>query len=319
MDITSLYYFTEVAKDLHITQTANRLYISQQTLSNHIKRLENYYDITLLNRKPTLSLTYAGEQVLHFAQEILRTSENLKDKLNDIRKEERGVLLFGSSRFRMDLCLPSILDSFSKRYPNVEIRITDANSNQLEKLVLDGEIDLAIVISVKDNSQITKIPLMSDHLYLCVTDTLLKKYYGEDLSALKNKAMIGTNIKDFAKLPFCMLNNRMGQKIQKCFDDAHVEPNVYTTSRYLQITTSIGLLGLAACFATQTSLLNQKGNIPEDINIFPLYDEGEPLTQEIYLIHHKDRYISQYNQYFLELSQDYFKEIEASSLSSIII
>ncbi len=40
MDLTSLYYFTELAKDLHITRTANRLYISQQTLSNHILRLE---------------------------------------------------------------------------------------------------------------------------------------------------------------------------------------------------------------------------------------------------------------------------------------
>ena len=40
MDTLSLYYFSELAKDLHITRTANRLFISQQTLSNHIMRLE---------------------------------------------------------------------------------------------------------------------------------------------------------------------------------------------------------------------------------------------------------------------------------------
>ena len=56
MDIISLYYFKEVAKDLHITKTANRLYISQQTLSNHIQRLEEYFGAQLLNRKPKLSL-----------------------------------------------------------------------------------------------------------------------------------------------------------------------------------------------------------------------------------------------------------------------
>ena len=57
MDTLSLYYFSELAKDLHITRTANRLFISQQTLSNHIMRLEEYYGVKLLNRKPSLSLT----------------------------------------------------------------------------------------------------------------------------------------------------------------------------------------------------------------------------------------------------------------------
>ena len=41
MDIESLYYFSELSKSLNMTHTANRLYISQQTLSNHIQRLEN--------------------------------------------------------------------------------------------------------------------------------------------------------------------------------------------------------------------------------------------------------------------------------------
>ena len=60
MNIDSLYYFAELAKDLHITRTAERIHISQQTLSNHIIRLEEYYGVKLLNRHPKLSLTYAG-------------------------------------------------------------------------------------------------------------------------------------------------------------------------------------------------------------------------------------------------------------------
>lgn len=43
MNLQSLYYFSELAKTLHMTQTAERLFISQQNLSNHIQRLENYY------------------------------------------------------------------------------------------------------------------------------------------------------------------------------------------------------------------------------------------------------------------------------------
>ena len=48
MDLNSLQYFYEVSKDLHITNTARRLYISQQRLSGHIQRLEKYYGVKLI-------------------------------------------------------------------------------------------------------------------------------------------------------------------------------------------------------------------------------------------------------------------------------
>ena len=92
MDMVSLYYFSEVAKDLNITRTANRLFISQQTLSNHIHRLEEYYNAQLLHRKPSLSLTLAGEFVLGFAEVMNKEHTNLKDILSDIERQERGVL-----------------------------------------------------------------------------------------------------------------------------------------------------------------------------------------------------------------------------------
>ena len=67
-----------------MTRTAQRLYISQQTLSNHIHRLEQHYGCPLLYRKPTLSLTCAGEFVLSFAQVVRKEERNLEDILSDI-------------------------------------------------------------------------------------------------------------------------------------------------------------------------------------------------------------------------------------------
>lgn len=66
MDLESLHYFAELTKDLNMTQTAKRLYLSQQTLSNHIARLERYCGTALFYRKPRLSLTPAGLALLHF-------------------------------------------------------------------------------------------------------------------------------------------------------------------------------------------------------------------------------------------------------------
>jgi len=310
MDVISLYYFSELAKDLHMTRTANRLFISQQTLSNHIQRLEEYYGVQLLHRKPTLSLTCAGEFVLAFAKTVSREELNLKDILSDVEQQERGVLRFGASTLRMNACLPAILPEFSARYPHVEIRITDTISSKLEPMVEEGLLDFAIVLSGESNPKLVDHHLMNDQVYLCVADSLLQQYYGEGAEALKERAIHGACVKDFSRLPFCLLSNRMGRRIQECFAEAQVIPHAYLTSTYTQISTTVCFQRLAACFVSQMNLVNQRSLIPADINIFPLLYQNEPLIQHLSLIRHKDRYLSHFAKLFLDLVFRYFSEVE---------
>lgn len=318
MNLTSLYYFSELCKDLHMTKTAARLYISQQTLSNHIQRLEEYYGLPLFYRKPTLSLTYAGEIVLAFAENINQKHQNLKDVLADIQKNQRGVLRFGASSLRLNSCLPNILPAFSERYPNIEIRIQDTFSMQSEALVLNGDLDFAIILSESDNPSLSSYLLMQDQAYLCVTDALLHAYYGSEAETLKKKALSGAFVKDFAKLPFCILSNRLGRRIQKCFEAEHITPKVYMTSAYTQISTMIGLEGLAAFFAPQTNLVYQRDLLPKDINIFPLNNSDGPIIQQVSLIHHKGRYLSHYAKYFLDLLFQYYADVEHTQMERMV-
>ncbi len=270
MELISLYYFTELAKDMHITQTAERLYVTQQTLSNHIARLETYFGVPLFYRKPTLSLTTAGEFVLAFANIVGQEHTNLKDILSDIEQQERGVVRFGASTLRMNTCLPHILPQFSERYPNVDLRLTDTITSQLIPMVLDAQLDFAIVMSDKLDAKLVAQHLMDDHVYLCVADSLLQKYYGADAEALKKAAVHGASVKDFAKLPFCLLNNQMGELVRNCFDEAQIVPRPYITSTYTQLSTTVCFERLAAAFIPRTCLADQQDKIPGDINIFPL-------------------------------------------------
>ena len=310
MDMISLYYFSEVSKDLNITHTASRLFISQQTLSNHIHRLEEYYNVQLLYRKPTLSLTLAGEFVLAFADIINKEHTNLKDILSDIERQERGVLRFGASAMRLNLCLPAVLPDFSARYPNVEIRITDTITSKLEPLVMNGSLDFAITLNGEEYPKVLSNQLMDDQVYLCVSDTLLQTYYASEREELKERAIHGAYVEQFAKLPFCIFDNRMGRQINQCFEAANLTPRTYITSTYTQIGTTVCFQRLAACFASQMSLANQLDNIPPDINIFPLYYKGKPVVQRLCLIRLKDRYLSHYSKYFLDLLGQYFVDVE---------
>lgn len=310
MDLTSLYYFSELAKDLHMTRTANRLFISQQTLSNHIQRLEEHFGTKLLHRKPSLSLTFAGEHVLVFAQRVNSEYTNLQDILADVKADERGVISFGASSMRMNTCLPYILKEFTARYPHVELRLADALSSQLESMVLEGKLDFALILPDEPNSLLIDRHLINDQVYLCVPDPLLKEYFGEQSEDMKRRALGGTNVSDFARLPFCMHENRLGYKLLDCFKEDGVAPNVYLTSADTRITTSMCFQGIAACFATHMRLINRKGDIPDNVNIFPVYHQGQPLSQQLSLVRRKDRYLSHYARYFLELLFHYFDDLE---------
>lgn len=310
MDIISLYYFSELAKDMRITHTANRLFVTQQTLSNHLARLEEYYGVQLMYRKPTLSLTTAGEFVLAFADIVSKEHINLKDILSDVERQERGALRFGASPLRINTCLPRILPEFTSRYPQVELHITDAMSAQLEPMVLSGELDFAAVLSAKPDPELVFDQLMLDPVYLCVSDELLQRYYGDEAGTLKEKAINGTDVADFARLPFCLHSNRLGARINECFVERGIVPNTYITSSSTLISFSLCIERLAACFATHMRLFNQKDRIPPDMNIFPLYAHGEPLTQTLTLIRRKDRYLAHYSKYFLDLLFNYFSDVE---------
>lgn len=317
MDLKSIYYFKEVTVDMNITKTANRLYLSQQTLSNHILRLEKHFGVELLHRKPSLSLTYAGELVLNFANYVLPKEKNLEDILADVRKEERGLIRFGASTMRTSVSLPTILEDFSSRYPDVELRITNANSLPLEKMIIEGTLDLAVIIETDQHKELNYIPLMNDPVYLCVTDEILETYYGKEMHHLKEISRNGADISNFAKVPFCILNNRLGKNVNLCFDEAGISPVVYTTSNYIQITTALGVRGLAATFATKASLREQYNLFSSDLNIFPLLYHNKPLIQKTFLIRRKNRYISNYSKYFIERLIDFFEKLEKTPVDKI--
>lgn len=317
MDLISLYYFTELAKELHMTHTAERLFISQQTLSNHIRRMEEELGVPLFKRKPSLSLTPAGELVLNFAQKVNRDYGRLQDMLSDIEGQERGILCMGASAIRLNACLPEILPEFTRRYPQVELRVTDAISSRLEPMVLDGSLDFAVVLSETENPALFSRPLIHDQLYLCVSDRLLRRCYGNDTETLKKKAENGAFVQDFEKLPFCLMSNRMGKMLQNCFDEAGIVPRIYSKSTFSRIGMSICEKGLAACVASQMNLTGQLERLPEDISIFPLRGKEGLLFLSLSLIQRKERLLPLYARYFLELLLQYFFRVEQTPVGRL--
>lgn len=86
MNFLHLKYFLMVAEELNITRAAERLYISQQSLSNHISNMERELDVKLFTRSPKLSLTYAGGLLVETATQILDLYSQYQTKVGDINR-----------------------------------------------------------------------------------------------------------------------------------------------------------------------------------------------------------------------------------------
>ncbi|MCR5346396.1 MAG: LysR family transcriptional regulator [Fretibacterium sp.] len=322
MDLNSLYYFIETAKELNITQTAKRLNMTQQTLSNHIARLEEYYEAKLFYRHPKLQLTHAGKEVLSFAHQLQQEEANLKAVLVDTVRSDVGEISLSASSPRFNYYLPDVLKRFSGRYPNVTIDLIDRTSDASEKLVQKNQVDFAVTVDT--DAKRLGLNVKSTHpdpVYFCVSDRLLYKYYGESIQALKEKSVNGADLADFAMIPYLIVTaqGRMGKRIDECFSEAGYTPRVYLKATYTTIMGPLCNAALAGCFTSHMNLSRWKAQIDADVNIFPLLRHGKPLSLELCVIYNKQRYLNHHCRFFLDLLDEQFSTIEEEKLTHINI
>lgn len=95
MNFLNLKYFIVAAEEMNFTKAAKRLYISQQSLSNHIAKLEDYFGVQLFDRNTPLTLTVAGQRLLKNAQTIMDVKKQTELELQDIRDFRSTELTIG--------------------------------------------------------------------------------------------------------------------------------------------------------------------------------------------------------------------------------
>lgn len=320
MNFESIYYFTELAKTLNMNETGEKLYISQQTLSNHIKRLEDYYGTKLFFRKPKLMLTPIGEEYLKYAEKLLTDESDMINKIRDMESENSGKLIIGASSPRADIFIPSIIEKFTEEFPKVGLVLYEKQSHDLEDMCAENKLDIAISIDENyKNENLKSRLLLEEKLYLCVSDKLLEKYV-DDLETLKKKSFKKIDLKDFEKVPFLLYtqDNRIRSLINQSFKSANVRPIDYIETAYSRIALAICNKALAAVFISQMNIKKRwRHEFGDDINIFPLYSKGKPVSLGIYAIKNKNRYITKYAKRFVELLEEYFDSINSEKLEKI--
>lgn len=147
-DFREQKYIIEIAKEQGIAKAAKNLYISQPALSQFLTRTEELYNIQLFERiGKRLVPTYAGEQYLKCAKQILDLDQNFRDQIADIKTLKKGFLSIGSTPGRGKDIFPVILPEFYRKYPQFDLRVYQETAQRLEELLRSGDIQVAVMTS----------------------------------------------------------------------------------------------------------------------------------------------------------------------------
>ena len=151
------------------SRAAHELAISQPSLSQFIQRLESDAGVELVDRstKP-LQLTYAGQCYLKTEGEILRLREERDKLISDLADGTRGCIRVGASPYRAMFFLTSVLPEFRKRYSNVQVKLVEGRSHQLEVSAVQGDADFSIVLLPLDLPELEYQELYTERMLIAL-------------------------------------------------------------------------------------------------------------------------------------------------------
>lgn len=145
MNDKNLQYFLTVANDHSISVAARKLYITQPSLSQAIKRIEDSVGAPLFKRTANgLQLTNVGEQFYTTAMQTEKLWQNFSLNINAPDELKEGSLSFGITVQFGLMVLSDILIRFNQKFPKINCNVYDQNHIELEKNLLNGNLDLAI-------------------------------------------------------------------------------------------------------------------------------------------------------------------------------
>lgn len=155
MNLKRLDYFCQLADIGNFTRTANQIGIAQPALSIAMQKLEQEVGLKLINRaEKNALLTAEGKVFYQYASKLLAQSKQMTLALDELKDGMKGKVSLGVSAMMGSYFLPQLLTKFKQTYPAIKIHLIDQGTAALETMLINGELDLALVRCDEENSQL---------------------------------------------------------------------------------------------------------------------------------------------------------------------
>ncbi len=279
MENISLDYFLEIGKELNITKAAHNCHVTQQSLSAYIKKLESVYNIQLLERKPKLTLTKAGEIMYAAAVEIQKIYGQLAEQLEKIADNKKVTVTIGVHTPLTSLIGRFPLSEVTAIYPNVSISIVPGYYRDLVQMLRSNEIDMILHVGTVDRpplevtTDFTYRQVFQDQKCIVISLSLLKQYFQDDYMEILENVGSGVSIMDFSDVPIVIHpeGTRMITQLKTYFAQNQKKLNIIAEGATPAIQNAFVLNGLGMSLSS-VKIAELEFSNREDIIILPLTD-----------------------------------------------
>ncbi|WP_104082757.1 transcriptional regulator CynR [Cryobacterium sp. Y11] len=169
MTLRHFRYLAAVAEHHNFTRAAEALHVSQPTLSQQIKQLENSLHVQLLDRSGrTVRLTDAGETFLRYTQRALRELDAGTRAIHDVQDLSRGSLRLAMTPTFTAYLIGPLVERFGSRYPGITLSLQKMTQDRMEVALGEDTLDLGIAFAEVRSSEIEAQALFVETLGLVV-------------------------------------------------------------------------------------------------------------------------------------------------------
>ena len=296
MEFKQLEAFVAVVDYGSFSEAARKLYLTQPTISAHVRSLEEELHTKLILRttKKT-TITTRGYQLYDSAVRMLEIRNNLLENFTGVQKH---MIDLAASTIPSSYLLPEILAAFGKTHPDIYFHSIQADSAESINRVLDGTVDLALVGQNTRDETCVFLPVCQDELVIATPIT--NHYLG-----LQNKSV---TFEDFIKDPIIIREKGSGTKKEM---DLFLEQIGVTPSDLNVIARMNDLEGIKKSIVNGLgiSILSARSAIDlqktKQILLFPLEESAHKRT--FYIVYSKNRILKPHVRQFIQFVQNFYR------------
>ena len=228
MKLTQLEYFCVAARYHNITKAAKELFVTQPSISNAIKALEEEFGVNLFFRNNNrLTLTPEGELFYNSAEELLAHADSVESEFHELRKKITPIRI-GIPPMLGTIYLPELYFSLKENFPEVEFRLYEFGSIKACDLVLEEKLDtedLLFCVSpehpLADQQTILLTMLANEPLILFNTDSVQVMTLTRQFKAVGVNPHILLNTSQITTLLNMVKSDRVGTFLYRSIVEAH--------------------------------------------------------------------------------------------------
>jgi LysR family cyn operon transcriptional activator len=286
MLLRHLRYLLAVADHGGFTRAAEALHVSQPTLSQQIRQLEDTLGVNLFDRTSrTVKPTDAGEAYIECARRVLVELAAGKRALHDVKDLSRGSLRLAMTPTFMAYLVGPLVRDYVARFPNIHLQIFELSMDDIEARLANDSLDIAIAFSQVRSADIESIPAFTETLGVMV---------GRDHPLYESNS--GLSAEDLAQLEFALLAQDFvtRTRIDEYFAQAQITPKVV-----IEVNSVNTLLEIIRHTAIATILPEAIASQDRALRKIPLL--GEAPKRGAALLRRKNNYHSAASLAFMDL------------------